>query len=57
MPVCPSCYSRELIKFGKYDHKQKWHCLKCGYTTTSPRQRIPKKEKEVNNDNSQRIYT
>lgn len=42
MAVCPKCYSREMIKFGKYGRKQKWHCLRCGYTTTRPRQRRPK---------------
>lgn len=41
MPVCPKCYSREMIKFGKYKRRQKWHCLKCHYTTTKPRQRKP----------------
>jgi len=46
MPVCPNCFSPELIKFGKYDHKQKWYCLRCRDTTISPRQRMPKKKKK-----------
>ena len=42
--ICPKCLSRELIRFGVYYNRQKWHCLKCGYTTVSPRQRMPKKK-------------
>lgn len=42
MAVCPKCYSRKVITFGKYGNKQKWRCLKCGYTTIHPRQRVPK---------------
>ena len=45
MAVCPMCYSRDMIKFGKYGKQQKWHCMSCGYTTVSPRQRRPKKKK------------
>jgi len=43
--ICPKCLSRDMIRFGKYDKRQKWHCLKCGYTTVSPRQRMPKGKK------------
>ena len=41
--ICPKCFSRDMIKFGKYGERQKWHCLKCGYTTAKPRQRMPKR--------------
>lgn len=46
MAVCPKCYSRDMIRFGMYGNKQKWHCMSCGYTTISPRQRRPKKKKK-----------
>lgn len=42
MPVCPNCYRRELVKFGKYDSRQRWHCQFCWQTTLYPRMRIPK---------------
>ncbi len=45
MAVCPKCYSREMIKFGKYGRLQKWHCQNCDYTTVKPRQRRPKRLK------------
>lgn len=45
MPICPECLSRDLVKFGKYDKQQRWHCRKCGYTTLYPRYRMPKRKK------------
>lgn len=42
MAVCPHCYSREMIRHGKYKRKQRWLCLKCKRTTLQPRQRVPK---------------
>ena len=42
MAVCPYCYSREMIKHGKYKRRQRWLCLKCKHTTLNPRQRVPK---------------
>jgi len=33
MPICPECHSRDLVRFGKYEDKQKWHCWSCGLTT------------------------
>jgi transposase-like protein len=42
MPICPKCLSRDLIRHGTYDNKQRWHCLHCRHTTTSPRLRMPK---------------
>ncbi len=42
MAVCPFCYSREMIRHGKYKRKQRWLCLKCKRTTLKPRQRVPK---------------
>lgn len=47
MAVCPKCYSGEMIRFGKYEGQQKWHCLACGYTTVKPRKRRPKKKKKT----------
>lgn len=41
--VCPICYSRDTVKFGRYKGKQRWHCCDCCYTTTNPRQRKPKR--------------
>ncbi|MBN1691053.1 MAG: hypothetical protein JW901_08530 [Dehalococcoidia bacterium] len=35
-----------MIKFGKYDRQQRWRCMKCGYTTISPRFRMPKKPRK-----------
>lgn len=45
MAVCPKCYSRDMIRWGKYGRLQKWHCQTCGYTTVNPRQRKPKGSK------------
>jgi transposase-like protein len=42
MAVCPHCYSREMVKHGKYKGKQRWYCLKCKHTTLKPRKRVPK---------------
>jgi transposase-like protein len=42
MAVCPHCYSREMVRHGKYKGKQRWYCLKCKRTTLEPRQRVPK---------------
>ena len=39
--ICPDCLSRNLIKFGKYNNQQKWHCESCGLTTIYPRKRMP----------------
>jgi transposase-like protein len=39
MPVCRNCYSRDLIKFGKYNNLQKWHCENCGLTSVYVMQR------------------
>jgi len=41
MPICPECYSRDLVKFGKYRGKQKWHCWNCGLTTIYVLRRMP----------------
>lgn len=52
MPVCPECLSRDMVKFGKYSHQQKWHCNHCGLTTIRPflrmpiRRSIPRKSKK-----------
>ena len=51
-PVCPLCYSRDMIKFGFYKDKQRWMCLHCKHTTTVVRKRKPKnitEEIEVKN--------
>jgi len=40
--VCPKCFTRGMIKFGSYGSHQRWRCSHCGYTTISPRQRVPK---------------
>jgi len=45
MPICPECLSRNMVKFGKYGHQQKWQCKRCGYTTIYPRQRMPKRRR------------
>jgi transposase-like protein len=45
MAVCPKCFSRDVIKFGKYYDQQRWRCMKCGFTTISPRLRMPKKRR------------
>ena len=39
--ICPDCLSRNLIKFGKYNNQQKYHCEDCGLTTIYPRKRMP----------------
>jgi transposase-like protein len=39
--ICPDCLSWNLIKFGKYNNHQKWHCEDCGLTTIYPRKRMP----------------
>jgi len=44
--ICPKCLTRGMIRFGLYGNQQKWRCLKCGYTTVHPRQRMPKKKEE-----------
>lgn len=44
MPICQDCLSRNLIKFGKYNSQQKWHCINCGLTSIYVRKRMPKKE-------------
>jgi ribosomal protein S27AE len=46
MPICPECFSREMVKFGKYGSQQRWQCTKCGYTTVYPRYRMPKQRKK-----------
>ena len=43
MPICQECLSRDLIKFGKYNNQQKWHCLNCGLTSISVLKRMPSK--------------
>ena len=43
MPVCPQCFSRDMIKFGKFGGQQKWHCQLCELTTIHPRMRQPKR--------------
>jgi len=45
MPICPECLSREMVRFGTYQDKQRWRCKKCGLTTMYPRQRMPIKRK------------
>ena len=42
MPICQECLSRDLIKFGKYNNQQKWHCLNCGLTSIIVRKRMPR---------------
>jgi transposase-like protein len=41
MPVCSRCFSRNLVKFGFYKGKQKWHCLDCEIISIYVRKRIP----------------
>jgi Zn ribbon nucleic-acid-binding protein len=43
MPICSECLSRDLVKFGKYNNQQRWHCLKCGLTSIYVRKRMPQK--------------
>lgn len=45
MPVCPDCLSRKMIRYGKFDNQQRWHCKKCNLTTIYPRLRRPRKKK------------
>lgn len=45
MPICPECFSRDLVKFGTYAGQQRWQCKDCGYTTLYPRYRMPKPKK------------
>jgi len=40
--VCPNCYRRTLIRFGKYKGQQRWLCECCRTTTLYPRHRTPK---------------
>jgi transposase-like protein len=47
MPVCDDCGSRNLVKYGKYDNKQKWHCCDCGLTSIYARAR---KRRKINNE-------
>ena len=44
MPVCPYCFTREMIKHGIYNNRQRWYCMKCKRTTTAPRLRTPKQK-------------
>ena len=43
MPICSECLSRDLIRFGKYNSQQRWHCLSCGLTSISVLKRMPSK--------------
>jgi len=47
MPICPNpdCLSRDLVRFGTYDGRQRWRCKECGTTTLYPRYRMPKKKR------------
>lgn len=47
VPVCPECYSRDLVRFGKYQGKQKWHCWNCGLTTIHVLRRMPSNKPKV----------
>ena len=48
MPFCNECYSRDLVRYGEYDGKQKWHCNNCGLTSIFIRLRKPVKRKRHN---------
>ncbi len=41
MPVCSECLSRDMVRFGRYNNQQKWHCNNCGLTTIRPLTRMP----------------
>jgi transposase-like protein len=47
MPICPECYSRDLVKFGTYHNKQKWHCWSCGLTTIHVLRRMPSSKARI----------
>ena len=46
-PVCPHCYSRELVKYGWYDCRQRYLCLACKKTMTFARQRKPRSDVDL----------
>jgi Zn ribbon nucleic-acid-binding protein len=48
MPICQECLSRDLIRFGKYNSQQRWHCLNCGLTSISALKRMPSKRLRKN---------
>ena len=43
MPICSECLSRDLVRFGKYNNQQRWHCKECGLTSLYVRKRMPQK--------------
>ena len=52
LPTCPECQSVDLVKFGRYNDSQKYHCNDCGLTTIYPNFKIAntvnKKRKFIN---------
>jgi len=54
MPICPECHSRDLVRFGKYRGKQKWHCWDCGLTTIYVLRRMPSSETKTRKSKRER---